>query len=95
MTEKRARVSGFEVLLEDELLGVHYWVQYYRYRVPAMEIFEYIGRTEDNLFYLFRSRTEDTIMIRTWGDLQTPDFKAFLLNIPKLQATLAAEEEKK
>ncbi len=88
----KATIHGFEVDLAYDLLGVHYWIQIYQHRIPAFEIFEYLGKS--NAMYFFQARIDNHIIYKTYDDLlNRNDFKPFLIDLRKLEATLVKYEE--
>jgi hypothetical protein len=88
--------GGINIEAAYELAGVHYWAQYYEHLSPALEIFEYIGihRTGNTEYNVFRSRSNGTLTFRTLAQMQSdPNFRPFLLNIPKIEEFLEQYDE--
>jgi len=67
------------------LYGCSVWVQWYTKRVPRFELFDYTGQNKGRGVYYFRSRTEDTLLIKTFAELQSPGFGPFLIDLRKLE----------
>jgi hypothetical protein len=71
------------------LLGIRVWVQWYAKRKPRFELFEYIGwyhdKVDDKKYFYFRSKTEGSIIRKSFADLNKNGFKPFLLNLKKIR----------
>ena len=69
-------------------MGIRFWAQWYTRRRPTYEVFEYIGKDPNKGMFYFRSRTEKTIIARTFYQLNQNGFHAFVLDYARSEARL-------
>lgn len=76
--------NGYRVELEDDLVGCKFWAQHYEKQVPRFEVYEYLGKDPKAGFYFFKARKSGAILPKSYAQLNTTNFKPFLLNLNKM-----------
>lgn len=69
-------------------LGIRFWMEVDRTKVPHFEVYECYGRMSlgESVGWLFTSKRADKMMYKSFEDLQSGgDFKPFLMDMEKLR----------
>jgi hypothetical protein len=67
-------------------LGIRYWVQIDKSKVPHIEVYECMGKITYPEGYFFKALKTRGIILKFYQDLlDQTDFKPFLLNLEKMR----------
>lgn len=82
-----------KITTDEHICGIKYWMQVYTKRIPQYEVFEYIGYQKDPTIFFFKSKSENTIISRTFEALNKNGFRPYLLEWDKIKPYYYGENE--